>query len=108
MPWDADTFKKHDKKLTKAQSKEAAKIANALLAEGKDEATAISIAISRAKVHHPPVKKKKEEATTTKKKTKTKKEKAAPTKEVDESTDIERPLKPSIVTYKPKKPTKKK
>ena len=45
MPWTPDSFKeKHNHGLSKPKAKEAAKIANALLREGKSDSSAIRIA----------------------------------------------------------------
>lgn len=50
MPWDAKTYRaRHNKKLTDTQAKKASSIANALLGEGKDDATAIRIANAAVK-----------------------------------------------------------
>jgi uncharacterized protein YdaT len=49
MPWTGSSFKKHNKKLTPAQSARAAKIANAILKSGADEGIAIATANKRAK-----------------------------------------------------------
>jgi uncharacterized protein YdaT len=49
-PWTSSSFaKKHNKKLSKSQSKKAAKIANAILAETGDEGLAIATANKLAK-----------------------------------------------------------
>jgi len=45
MPWDAKGFKKkHNKKLSERQAREAARTANAVLKESGDEGKAIRIA----------------------------------------------------------------
>lgn len=44
MPWDARSFRKHNKKLSLAQSKEAADIANHVFIQTGDEGKAIRIA----------------------------------------------------------------
>ena len=49
MPWDATTFKKHNKSLTNAQSGRAADQANAILAKTGDEGMAIAVANKNAK-----------------------------------------------------------
>jgi len=49
MPWTAASFKaRHNKKLTKAQAKKAARIANAMIASGADEGMAIATANKQA------------------------------------------------------------
>ena len=48
MPWTAETFKKHNKKLSPAAAARAAKQANAILASGADEGTAIATANKHA------------------------------------------------------------
>ncbi len=49
-PWTASSFRsKHNKKLTAAQAKKAAAIANSILKETGDEAKAIRIANSQLK-----------------------------------------------------------
>jgi len=51
MPWTAKEFKKkHNKKLTDAQARKAALIANAVLKQTGDEGKAIRIANARAKI----------------------------------------------------------
>ena len=51
MPWTPEDFrKKHNKNLTDAQAKLAARIANAVLKETGDEARAIRVANARAKM----------------------------------------------------------
>ena len=49
MPWTGKSFKKHNKKLTPAQSKKAAKVASAVLKKDGDEGKAIRIANAQAK-----------------------------------------------------------
>ena len=49
MPWDAETFAKHNHSLSPSQSGQAAKVANAILREGGSEGKAIRIANWRAK-----------------------------------------------------------
>ena len=49
MPWTGSSFKKHNKKLTPAQSAKAAKIANAILKSSGDEGMAIAVANKKAK-----------------------------------------------------------
>jgi len=49
MPWDAKSFKKHNKKLTFKKAGYAARIANAILEAGGDEGKAVRIANSRVK-----------------------------------------------------------
>jgi len=49
MPWDAKTFKKHNRKLTPTQSRKAAKTANAVLSKTGDEGKAIRIANAAVK-----------------------------------------------------------
>ena len=49
MPWNGKTFKKHNKKLTGAQSSKAAEIATAILRKTGDEGKAIRIANSKFK-----------------------------------------------------------
>jgi uncharacterized protein YdaT len=50
MPWTPEEFKrKHAKKLPAAKAGKAAAIANAILARGGDEGTAIATGIARAK-----------------------------------------------------------
>ncbi len=44
MPWDAKSFRKHNKKLSLEQAKVAAEIANGVLARTGDEGKAIRIA----------------------------------------------------------------
>lgn len=44
MPWDKDTFKKHNKKATGAKGAKAAAIANEVLKRTGDDAKAIRIA----------------------------------------------------------------
>ena len=44
MPWTAETFKKHNKRLSKSQSGKAAAQANAILRETGDEGMAIAVA----------------------------------------------------------------
>ena len=43
-PWTSSSFKKHNKKLSKAKAKKAAKIANAILRETGNEGLAIATA----------------------------------------------------------------
>lgn len=53
MPFSPESFRsKHNKKLTMKQAKKAAEIANALLADGHDEASAIRIANAKANPKH--------------------------------------------------------
>lgn len=50
MPWDSKSFKsKHNKKLSPAQARKTAKVANAILRETGDEGKAIRIANAQAK-----------------------------------------------------------
>lgn len=49
MPWTKKTFRKHNKKLSPAQSGQAAKVANAILEDTGDEGKAIRIANWQAK-----------------------------------------------------------
>ncbi len=49
MPWDQNTFKKHNKSLSPGQSGQAAKVANAILRDTGDEGKAIRIANWQAK-----------------------------------------------------------
>lgn len=49
MPWDSQSFRKHNKSLTTAQSGKAAKIANAVLERTGDEGMAIAVANKNAK-----------------------------------------------------------
>jgi uncharacterized protein YdaT len=50
MPWTPESFKrKHDKTMTEAQAKKAARIANAILADSGDEGLAIATAIKKSK-----------------------------------------------------------
>jgi uncharacterized protein YdaT len=49
MPWTAKTFKAHNKKLTPAKAKQAAKGANAILERTGDEGLAIATANKQAK-----------------------------------------------------------
>jgi uncharacterized protein YdaT len=44
MPWDAASFKKHNHKLSTAQSGKAARQANAILKKTGDEGLAIAVA----------------------------------------------------------------
>jgi len=48
-PWDAKSFKKHNKGLTGSQSGKAAAQANAILAKTGDEGMAIAVANAHAK-----------------------------------------------------------
>lgn len=48
-PWDAKSFKKHNKKLTNVQAKKAAAIANAVLEKTGDEGLAVKTANSQIK-----------------------------------------------------------
>jgi uncharacterized protein YdaT len=55
MPWDDDYYPPAMKRLPEPVRAKAIEIANALLAEGHDEGSAIRIAIARAKewaLHH--------------------------------------------------------
>jgi uncharacterized protein YdaT len=47
MPWDAKSFKKHNKKLGASGSAKAASIANAVLQKSGDEGMAIAVANKR-------------------------------------------------------------
>lgn len=49
VPWDSKSFKKHNKKLSDAQAKKAARIANAILEKTGDEGKAIRIANAAVK-----------------------------------------------------------
>lgn len=49
MPWNKDTFRKHNKHLSDAQAKKASSIANALLKAGHSDASSIRIANSMIK-----------------------------------------------------------
>jgi uncharacterized protein YdaT len=49
MPWNAKSFKKHNKGLTSAQSGKAAAQANAILEKTGDEGMAIAVANKNAK-----------------------------------------------------------
>lgn len=49
MPWNASSFKKHNKGLSPAQSAHAAKVANAVLKQSGDEGKAVRIANSSVK-----------------------------------------------------------
>lgn len=50
MPWTGESFKKkHNQKLTPAQARKAADIANAILKETGDEGKAIRIANAKVK-----------------------------------------------------------
>jgi uncharacterized protein YdaT len=49
MPWDANSFKKHNKKLSAAESGKAARQANAILAKTGDDGLAIRVANANAK-----------------------------------------------------------
>lgn len=49
MPWDEDYYPRSMSNLSPLVRTKAIKIANALLAEGHDEGSAIRIAIARAK-----------------------------------------------------------
>jgi uncharacterized protein YdaT len=50
MPWSGDQYRKRfNNKLNQSQAAEAARIANALLREGKDDASAIRIANATVK-----------------------------------------------------------
>lgn len=60
MPWTPSTFKKrHGLKLSIKQSKKAAEIANAIVADGGDEGLAIAVALKQVK--YKPKKKKKKQ-----------------------------------------------
>lgn len=48
MPWNAKTFKKHNKALSPAQAKKASAQANAILKSTGDEGLAISVANKHA------------------------------------------------------------
>jgi len=49
MPWDAKSFKKHNKSLSDKEAKKASEIANAVLKETGDEGLAVRTANSRIK-----------------------------------------------------------
>lgn len=49
MPWDGQSFRKHNKKLTSGQAEKAAAIANAVRRSGKDDSSAIRIANAKIK-----------------------------------------------------------
>ena len=49
IPWDKNTFRKHNKKLSPEKAKAAASQANAILAKTGDEGLAISVANKNAK-----------------------------------------------------------
>lgn len=49
MPWTGSSFKKHNKKLSPAQSAKAARMANAILKSGGKEGVAIATANKYAK-----------------------------------------------------------
>lgn len=49
MPWNANTFRKHNKRLSKSQSGKAARQANAILRKTGDEGLAIAVANKNAK-----------------------------------------------------------
>ena len=51
MPWDAKSFRKHNRKLSGARAAKAASIANAVLAKTGDEGKAIRIANSKFMNH---------------------------------------------------------
>jgi uncharacterized protein YdaT len=53
MPWDAKSFKKHNRKLSPGQSGKAASVANAILKRTGDEGLAIATANARAKGQKP-------------------------------------------------------
>lgn len=48
MPWDPQSFKKHNKKLSPAKAAHAAKVANAVLKQSGDEGKAVRIANASA------------------------------------------------------------
>ena len=48
MPWNSQTFAKHNKALNPEQSGQAAKVANAVLADSGDEGMAIAVANKQA------------------------------------------------------------
>jgi uncharacterized protein YdaT len=49
MPWTAATIRKHNHALKGAKAKQAAKVANAILAKTGDEGRALAIANAQAK-----------------------------------------------------------
>ena len=49
MPWDAKSFKKHNKGLSEGQADQASHVANAIMEESGDEGKAIRIANWQAK-----------------------------------------------------------
>ena len=51
MPWDASSFRKHNRKLRGPRAAKAAAIANAVLAKSGDEGKAIRIANSKFMDH---------------------------------------------------------
>ena len=53
MPWDAKSFKAHNKKLSTGRAAHAAKIANAVLRRTGNEGLAIATANARAKGQKP-------------------------------------------------------
>lgn len=53
MPWDAVSFKRHNRKLSPKRAAKAARIANAILKRTGDEGLAIATASARAKGQKP-------------------------------------------------------